>query len=63
MKITIKDYCIRCGLCEDLYPELFLLNQEKDIIDILVSEVPDELKERAKLAASDCAVTAVYLRD
>ena len=62
MKIEIKDYCIRCGLCEDLYPEIYHLNTKKDKIDILVDEVPEELMEKAKQSAADCAVTAIFLK-
>lgn len=63
MKIEIKDYCIRCGLCEDLYPELYRINYEKDIIDVLVDEIPEGLIEKAKGSATDCAVTAIFLKN
>lgn len=62
MKVTIKDYCIRCGLCEDLYPELFTFNHKDDRIDVKYKEIPEELKEKAKGAAIDCAVTAIFLK-
>ena len=61
MKIEISEYCIRCGLCEDLYPELFKRNYEKHRMDVLVDEVPEELAERAQKAAEDCAVAAIKL--
>lgn len=60
MKIEIKDYCIRCGLCEDLYPEIYHLNTKEDKIDILVDEIPEKLMEKAKQSAADCAVTAIF---
>ena len=59
MKIKIDDYCIRCGLCEDLYPELFRRNYEKHCMDILIDEIPEELEERVKGAIADCAVAAI----
>ena len=62
MKIEIKDYCIRCGLCEDLYPEIYRLNTKEDKVDILTDEVPTELMEKAKQSAADCAVTAIFLK-
>ncbi|MDS0528562.1 ferredoxin [Clostridium sp. SHJSY1] len=62
MKIEIKDFCIRCGLCEDLHPKLFKLNEVEDKIDIRYDKVPDELIDEAKKAATDCAVTAIFLR-
>lgn len=62
MKIEISDYCIRCGICEDLYPDLFKRNYEKHCIDILVHEVPPELEARVRKAAADCAVAAIRIR-
>lgn len=61
MKIEIADYCIRCGLCEDLYPDLYKRNYETHNIDILVNEVPPEQEPRAKQSAKDCAVAAIKL--
>lgn len=62
MKIKIKEYCVRCGLCQDLYPELFKYNPEIDAIDIKYDEVPEELTEKARKATADCAVTAIFLK-
>ncbi|MCI8991586.1 MAG: ferredoxin [Eubacterium sp.] len=62
MKIEISDYCIRCGICEDLYPDLFKRNYEKHCIDILADEVPPELEDRVRKAADDCAVAAIRIR-
>lgn len=62
MKIMIKEYCIRCGLCQDLYPELFKYNSEADAIDIKCDEVHEEFIEKARNAAADCAVTAIFVK-
>ncbi len=62
MKITLADYCIRCGICEDLYPDMFRRNYEKHCIDVLYDEIPEELQDRASQAAADCAVAAIQLR-
>lgn len=62
MRLEIKDFCIRCGLCEDLYPELFRLNCSEDRIDVLFDEVPEEYYEKAKGAAADCAVTCIFIK-
>lgn len=61
MKIQLADYCIRCGLCEDLYPDLFKRNYETHSMDVLYDEIPVELEERAKQAAADCAVAAIRI--
>ncbi|MCX8033648.1 MAG: ferredoxin [Thermoleophilia bacterium] len=63
MKIEIQDYCIRCGLCEDLYPELFHLNIDEDRIDLKYEgDIPPELEEKAREARRDCAIGAIFLR-
>lgn len=61
MKIAISDYCIRCGICEDLYPDIFKRNYEKHCIDILHDEIPEELQANAEQSAKDCAVAAIKI--
>lgn len=62
MRIELADYCIRCGICEDLYPELFKRNYEEHCIDVLYDEIPAELEESVKKAADDCAVAAIRIK-
>jgi ferredoxin len=62
MKLEIKEFCIRCGLCEDLYPELFRLNFAEDRVDVLFDDIPEEYREKAKNAAADCAVTCIFIK-
>lgn len=59
MKIELADFCIRCGICEDLYPDIFKRNYETHTIDVLFDVIPAELEERANQAAADCAVAAI----
>jgi ferredoxin len=49
-------------LCQSLYPELFELDFDNDIMRAKVDEVPDDLVETAKNAIRDCAVTAIYMK-
>ena len=62
MRLEIADYCIRCGICEDLYPDIFKRNYKKHCIDILHEEIPEDLEERAQKAADDCAVAAIRVK-
>lgn len=62
MKIEIKDYCIRCCICADLYPDLFKYNIEKDRIDVLQEPLLEADIKQARAAAADCAVTAIFLK-
>lgn len=61
MKIEIKEYCIRCGLCTSLYPELFVRNFDNDCIDVVKDAQTEEEIQKAKDAVRDCAVTAIFL--
>lgn len=61
MKIELADYCIRCGICEDLYPDIFKRNYETHSMDVLIDEIPVELEERVKQAVADCAVAAIKI--
>lgn len=61
MKIELAEYCIRCGICEDLYPDIFKRNYETHSMDVLIGEIPAEMEERVKLAVADCAVAAIKI--
>ena len=39
MKLKIMDHCIRCGMCEDYFPELFHFDLEEDCIKVLHDEM------------------------
>lgn len=61
MKIAISEYCIRCGLCVDLYPDLYRRNYEKHDIEATFLDVPDAQLVRVKQSIQDCAVGAIRL--
>ncbi len=63
MKLELADYCIRCGICEDLYPDLFRRNYQEHCMDVLYDEIPEQLQDRARQAAADCAVAAIRIVD
>lgn len=61
MKLKIMDYCIRCGMCEDYFPELFHFDLEEDCIKVLHDEIPAELEDKAKEMIRDCAIAAIHI--
>lgn len=63
MRLEISDYCIRCGLCEDMFPDLFKRNFDEHSFEALYSVIPEELEERAKAAVAECAVAAITGRN
>jgi ferredoxin len=62
MKLEIQDYCIRCGLCVDLFPDLFALNYKDDVLEVKHHEIPEELQQKAKDAVRDCAIAAIRVK-
>lgn len=62
MKLDIQDFCIRCGLCVDLYPELFVLNYKDDVLEVKYDEIPEALQQKANDAIRDCAITAIHTK-
>ena len=60
MKLAIEDFCIRCGICIDICPDLYEMDFEKDEISIKADEVPEDLMEKAKETIRDCAVGAIH---
>jgi len=61
LKLKIKDFCIRCGICITLYPELFEMDFTEDLVRIKLDEIPETMMEKAKQSINDCAVSAIYL--
>ena len=59
--IKIADYCIRCGLCIDLHPELFEYDFEKDEIILKPAAFKEERLDEMKSMAKDCAVAAIVI--
>ena len=62
MKLAIEDFCIRCGICIDICPELYEMDFKEDEIHIKMEEVPEDFMEKAKETIRDCAVTAISFK-
>jgi len=60
MKVIIDaDECIGCGLCEDLAPEIIIMND--DGVAEATREIEDDEKEMIEEAADACPVMAIKL--
>lgn len=58
--IVNEDLCIGCGLCAEICPEVFEMNDDM-IAVVIVDEVPSELEDSAREAAESCPVEAITL--
>lgn len=52
------DLCISCGLCPDLCEEIFFMNED-EIAEAKDMEIPEEILDEAKDAASSCPTDAI----
>ena len=62
MKLTIEDFCIRCGICITLYPDLYEMDFNEDVIRIKVNEITGALTAKALESIKDCAVAAIRFK-
>ena len=60
--VRIAEYCIRCGLCIDLHPELFAYDFEEDVIRVLPEAQKTERLAEVGEMAKDCAVAAILVK-
>ncbi len=60
MKATVnEDTCIGCGLCTDICPEVF--EMEDELAVVTVDQVPEENEEACQDAADQCPVEAIEI--
>lgn len=60
MKTTVdKDLCLGCGLCVDLCPEVFQMDEDKAIAK--VEQVPAGCEDACRDAAQQCPVEAIKI--
>ena len=60
MKAIVDDTCIGCGLCPQVCPEVFEMNNE-NVAVVKVTPVPAEAHETCREAASSCPVDAIKI--
>lgn len=51
------DTCIGCGLCEQLCPDVFKMEDDKAVVTVEI--VPDGAADTCRDAAEQCPVTAI----
>ena len=62
MKATVdKNLCVGCGLCPDLCPEVFEMEDDKAVAK--VDEVPAGAEKACRNAALQCPVEAIKIEE
>lgn len=61
-KVWIEDGCISCSLCQDLVPDVFLVEDGEDcVIRPEAQKHFEKLDEDIDLAAEDCPVEVIQV--
>jgi len=55
-KVWIEEGCTACGLCEEICPEVFRLEDEASVIEGVIY---DEYAEKIKEATENCPVEII----
>jgi ferredoxin len=62
MKAIVTDDCISCGLCVDLCPEVFTM-EDGEKAQVKVDKVDPALETEARAACESCPVDAILLEE
>lgn len=63
MKANVnRDDCIGCGLCVEICPEVFQMDDE-EIATVIADPVPAEVEDQAKDAEDSCPTSAITIED
>lgn len=58
----IAKYCIRCGLCIDLHPDVFQFDYENDCINLSADSGEEKFLPEILEMAKDCPVAAIIVK-
>jgi len=60
MKVIIdEELCTGCGLCEETCPDIFKLNDEKDVAEVIKADYDDYGEECIQEAVESCPSEAI----
>ncbi len=57
----VEEECIACGMCEEICPEVFKLNEERNVAEVLKPEGgPENLVQEA---INSCPVECIHWKE
>jgi len=60
MEVRIdEDLCTGCGLCEETCPDIFKLNEDKDIVELIKTDYDEYDEECIQEAVESCPSEAI----
>lgn len=62
MKAKVNSFCIGCGACQALVPEVFEINDE-GVAEVIVESVPEDLIKETEDARDNCPVAAISINE
>ncbi len=63
MKVTVdQENCIGCGVCSEMSPDIFELNDE-DLAQVTVEQIDANHEEPCREAARECPVEAIIIEE
>ena len=56
-----EELCVGCGLCVDICPDLFVMDEDK--AKVKIDSVPENSVESCQKAKGDCPVEAINIKE
>jgi ferredoxin len=64
MKAIVDDtLCSGCGVCVDICPDVFDMNDSGDLVIVKCDTVPDGVEDDCRDAADQCPCEAIAIED
>jgi ferredoxin len=62
MKATVdKSLCVGCGVCVDICPEVFEMDDDEGVAIAKINPVPPEVADSCREAADQCPQTGIQI--
>jgi ferredoxin len=63
MKVLITSDCVNCGLCNEIAPEIFRVNNDLDIAEVIRNPTSGNEEKMTQEAADSCPTDAIKITE